>query len=81
MHEENSAIKSRDACQSVDDQLGWTMKLIRACEKGHANTISKCMVAYPALIDIFGAKKNLDDLRNHAVFLNRSSILHERPIK
>ena len=68
----------------TDDQLGWTIRFIRAAEDNKRHTMEKCCKAYPGIREKIN---NLDDdlkqhggLRNikqHAVELYRSQILEE----
>ncbi len=68
----------------VDDQLGWTMRLLRAAEKGHGNTVRKCVRAYPHLGSLVNpydphihSNGSLSKVRDHALELSRASILAE----
>ncbi len=77
MQSEDVRDKAVSMAEEVDDKLGWTMRLLRACEKGHHNVVHKCFKAYPALTSVYSYGGSLEPIRQHAVFLNRSSILQE----
>ena len=92
MDEQASRTKMCEEVTEVDDKLGWTMRCIRAGEKGYWNIIRKACRAYPRLNDFFGDRELADSiaadgksasgtqiqaLKSHAVELQRISILDE----
>ena len=65
----------------VDDQLGWTMAMIRAAESVRLSRMETCVRAYPKLASFLnpsdpGARvhPNMDGLRQHAVELAKENI-------
>ena len=52
MHEEEVAKKVVEEAAEVDDQLGWTIRCIRAMEKGHSSSVRKCVRAYGVLASL-----------------------------
>ena len=67
--------------EEVDDQLGWTMALIRAAETINLTRMRRCVQGYPHLSSFLNpddpnarTQHNMEALRNHAIDLVRSSI-------
>jgi len=72
------------ACNLVDDKVGWTMKAVRAIEKGHRGVLLKCIQAYPQIgklinpyDDNIRSRRGFTLLRDHAVQLHRECLLDE----
>ena len=74
MHEEEVACRQVAQCSDIDDQLGWTIRCIRAADRLHQNVVAKCIKAYPYLASLIGPKSaelrehgHLQPLRDHAL--------------
>ena len=77
----------------VDDQLGWTLRCLRAWEQGSHTKVIRCIRAYPHLgtivkvyVDPALGGPALERLRDHAVTLARSAVVpadsfHVAPIE
>ena len=70
--------------ESLDDQLDWTMRFIRAAQQVRISTMEKCAKAYPYLAELVSPQdplvregSNLDAVRSHAVELARQSAMAE----
>jgi hypothetical protein len=72
------------AAETKDDQLGWTMRFLRAAEEVRISSMQKCAAAYPYLKELADpADPNsrcagkLQGIREHAVSLARSAAMEE----
>ena len=83
--EAEEARKSAGATATeTDDQLGWTIKFIRAAEEDRKGGMKRCKKAYPFLNALIDAKAKdirihggLQKVRDHAIELHRTQILEE----
>ena len=84
MHREN--VRHSEATQAVEteDQLGWTIRCLRAVQSNRSNTVNRCIKAYPRLgqlVDRTGRDPRCDGrlvpLQKHAEELARQAVLEE----
>ena len=80
MHHEIQAT----AAETKDDQLGWTMRFLRAAEEVRIGSMLKCAAAYPHLKELADPRDpnarcagRLNRIRDHAVELARSAAMDE----
>ncbi|CAK0845847.1 unnamed protein product, partial [Prorocentrum cordatum] len=59
----------------ADDHLGWTLRCVRALERGAVGTVRRCCQACPRLGTLFGGP--LEAIQAHAVELARDSALRQ----
>ena len=59
----------------ADDHLGWTLRCVRALERGAVGTVRRCCQAYPRLGTLLGGP--LEAIQAHAVELARDSALRQ----
>ena len=68
--------------ESLEDQLGWTMRFIKAAQHVRLSTMEKCARAYPYLAELVSPSdpllregSRLDSVRWHAVELARRNVM------
>ena len=76
--------KQQEQCVLIEDKIGWTMKAVRAIEKGHRGVLLRCIRAYPTIgqyinpyQDDMRSGTGFDALRDYAVGLHKVSLLEE----
>ena len=83
MSDEKNSRDSINISTEADDQLGWTLKCIRAFEGGRTWAVNRCCTAYPHLNSIIQVNHRglrsaaLAKLKNHALELARRAALDE----
>jgi len=84
MESEASRSASQNPITETDDELGWTIRFIRAAEGNRLSCMERCCQAYPHLRTLVGNRGqevrlhgNLNKCKDHAVDLYRTQVLEE----
>ena len=84
MHEHNVRHNEAVQAQETDDQLGWTVRCLRAVQHNRQKIVYRCIRAYPKLselVDCSGKDPRcdgrLEPLKKHAADLARQAVLDE----
>ena len=84
MSEERKRARQLEQCVLIDDQIGWTMRAIRAIEQNHRGTLLRCVQAYSYIGTLINpcaegirAGRGFAALRDHAVKLQKEKLLQE----
>jgi len=84
MMDEKRKHRQQEQCTLVDDKIGWTMKAVRAIEKGRRGVLLKCIGAYPLIGNLvnpyeenIGSSSGLLLLKDHAVKLHKEHLVEE----
>ena len=84
MESEASRSTSQNPVTGTDDELGWTIRFIRAAEGNRHSCMERCCQAYPHLRTLVGnmghetrLHGNLSKRKDHALDLYRTQILAE----
>ena len=84
METEASRTAAKNPVTETDDQLGWTIRFIRAAEEDRQSGMERCCQAYPHLRTLVGnighnirLHGNLRRCKDHAVDLYRTQVLEE----